>query len=83
MTMMNRYLVLPLILLVFSAISFAGQFEVTRVIDGDTIKAVTDGQQITIRLVGIECSGNFQEKESTRPTLQPEIHKVSCKPCFE
>ena len=40
---------------IFPAIVLAGQFKCTRVTDGDTITVVTDGQKVTIRLVGIDA----------------------------
>jgi len=54
-TLMNRYLKIVLILLFLPAVSFGGQFRVTRVTDGDTIKVTGDGSKITIRLVGIDA----------------------------
>ena len=51
----NRYLRIILILVVLPAISFADQFRVTRVKDGDTIKAITNGEAIEVRLVGIDA----------------------------
>jgi len=50
MTLMDRYLKIVLILLFLPAVSFGGQFMVTRVTDGDTIKVTGDGSKITIRL---------------------------------
>ena len=44
----NIFLALPLF-------SFAGQFKVVRVYDGDTIKVTENGDKITIRLVGIDA----------------------------
>ena len=35
--------------------SFAGQFKVVGVYDGDTIKVIENGKEITIRLVGIDA----------------------------
>ncbi len=55
MTFMNRYLKIVLILLFLPAVSFGGQFIVTRVTDGDTIKIAADGSKITVRLVGIDA----------------------------
>ena len=43
------------IFIVIPAICFAGQFEVVRVTDGDTIKVVNNGKASTIRLVGIDA----------------------------
>jgi endonuclease YncB( thermonuclease family) len=62
MTLINRYLKIVLILLFLSAISFAGQFKVTRVTDGDTIKVTGDGSKITIRLVGIDAPETSKKK---------------------
>lgn len=44
----NVFLALP-----FS--SFGGQFKVVRVYDGDTIKVIENGKEITIRLIGIDA----------------------------
>ena len=55
MTLPNRYLWIILILVLLPSISFADQFRVTRVNDGDTIKAVTNGETIEVRLVGIDA----------------------------
>jgi endonuclease YncB( thermonuclease family) len=44
----NIFLALP-----FS--SFGGEFKVVRVYDGDTIKAIENGKEVTIRLVGIDA----------------------------
>jgi len=41
-------------LLFYSSVSFAGQFKVVRVYDGDTIKAVGHDIEIKVRLVGID-----------------------------
>lgn len=63
MTMMNRYIKAPLIiLLVFSTISFAGQFKVNRVIDGDTIKITGNGSKATVRFVGIDAPETYKKK---------------------
>ena len=62
MTVMNRYLKIVLFLLIIPAISFAGQYKVTRVTDGDTIKATGDGSKITIRLVGIDAPETSKKK---------------------
>jgi endonuclease YncB( thermonuclease family) len=61
-TLMNRYLKIVLILLFLPAVSFAGQFMVTRVTDGDTIKVTGDGSKITIRLVGIDAPETSKKK---------------------
>ena len=62
MTLMDRYLRIVLILLFLPAVSFAGQFMVTRVTDGDTIKVTGDGSKITIRLVGIDAPETSKKK---------------------
>jgi endonuclease YncB( thermonuclease family) len=50
-----RALILVIVLLVFPYISFAGQYKCLRVVDGDTIKVANNGNQLTIRLVGIDA----------------------------
>ncbi|MGA9535756.1 MAG: thermonuclease family protein [Desulfobacterales bacterium] len=48
-------LLLTIVILIFPVIVHSGQFNCTRVTDGDTITVVTDGQKVTIRLVGIDA----------------------------
>ena len=55
MTSLNRHLWVILIILALPAISFANQFRVTRVIDGDTIIAVSNGKEEKIRLIVIDA----------------------------
>ena len=43
------------IFIAIPAICFAGQFKVTRVTDGDTIKVTGNGSKVTVRLVGIDA----------------------------
>jgi endonuclease YncB( thermonuclease family) len=62
MTLLNLPLRIVLILLVLPAISFAGQFKVTRVVDGDTIKVSSNGETVTVRLVGIDAPETSKRK---------------------
>ena len=62
MTFINRYLKIVLILLFLPTVSFGGQFMVTRVTDGDTIKIAADGSKITVRLVGIDAPETSKKK---------------------
>lgn len=49
-------LITILTLFIFNAsLSFAGQYKVTRVIDGDTIRVIFLGTKTTVRLVGIDA----------------------------
>jgi micrococcal nuclease len=48
LSVFNIFLVLPLS-------SVAGQFKVVQVYDGDTIKVIDNGKEVTIRLVGIDA----------------------------
>ena len=50
------------ILLFFAHTSFGAQFMVTRVIDGDTVKARSISKEITIRLVGIDAPEASRKK---------------------
>jgi endonuclease YncB( thermonuclease family) len=50
------------ILLTLDSISFAGQFKVTRVYDGATLKAESQGYEITVRLVGIDAPETSKKK---------------------
>ena len=47
--------ILLFILLLTPSISFAGQFKVVRVYDGDTLKATGHDIDIKVRLVGIDA----------------------------
>jgi len=50
------------ILLFFPCISYAGQFTVTRVYDGDTVKAIGHDIEIKVRLVGIDTPETSKKK---------------------
>lgn len=81
MTILNLYLRIILILLVFPTVSFAGQYRVTRVTDGDTIKVSRDGTTTTVRLVGIdapETSKRKNEPGNRSVVSQPSILPVLC-----
>jgi len=59
------------ILLLYPALSSAGQYLAIRVIDGDTIKVLNDGKESTIRLVGIDASETSKKKnEPGKPFSQ-------------
>jgi endonuclease YncB( thermonuclease family) len=49
-------------LLFIPAISFAGQFKVVRVYDGDTVRAIGHGIEIKVRLVGIDAPETSKKK---------------------
>ena len=57
-----KALVLIVAIFIFPVIVLAGQFKCTRVTDGDTITVVTDGQKVTIRLVGIDAPEKSRKK---------------------
>jgi len=65
-----------LYLLCFVTDSFAGQFKVTRVYDGDTLETESQGYEITIRLVGIDAPETSKKKsEPGQPFSQrAKIH---------
>ena len=50
------------ILFLFPILSFAGQFKVTRVYDGDTLKAAGHDIEIKVRLVGIDAPETGKKK---------------------
>ena len=55
-----------LTLFIFNAsLLLAGQYQVTRVFDGNTIKAAGGKQKLTIRLVGIDAPETSQSKNDT------------------
>ena len=65
MRVINRYswvIVIVVFLLAVSASSLAGQFKVTRVTDGDTVKVAGNGEKMTIRLVGIDAPETSKKK---------------------
>ena len=51
-----------LFLLTLPALSVAGQFKVTRVTDGDTLKAAGHDIEIKVRLVGIDAPETSKKK---------------------
>jgi len=59
-------------LLVLPTISLAGQFKVTRVYDGDTVKAVGHDIEIKVRLIGIDA-------ETARPVPEGAVPCRLCK----
>jgi len=69
-----RALILVIVLLVFPCFSFAGQFKVIRVYDGDTFKAVGHDIEITVRLVGIDAPEISKKK---REPGQPYSQKAT------
>jgi len=64
MSVINRFLgiIVVVFLLAVSAISLAGQFSVTRVTDGDTVKVTNNDLKLTIRLVGIDAPETSKKK---------------------
>jgi len=62
MIFMNRYLGVVLLLVIFPVISFADQYKVTRVTDGDTIIVEGNDSKMTIRLVGIDAPETSKKK---------------------
>ena len=65
MRVINRYsrvIAIVVLLLTISASSLAGQFKVTRVTDGDTVKVAGNDEKMTIRLVGIDAPETSKKK---------------------
>jgi len=64
MRVINRFsgIITVVFLLAVSASSFAGQFKVTRVTDGDTVKVTGNDVKMTIRLVGIDAPEKSKKK---------------------
>jgi len=54
--------ILTILLLILPSLSLAQQFKVTRVTDGDTIKAESQGNTIKVRLVGIDAPEKSRKK---------------------
>jgi endonuclease YncB( thermonuclease family) len=64
MRVINRFsgIIVVVFLLAVSVNSLAGQFKVTRVTDGDTIKISGNGSTVTVRLVGIDAPEASKKK---------------------
>jgi endonuclease YncB( thermonuclease family) len=64
MRVINRFsgVIVVVFLLAVSVNSLAGQFKVTRVTDGDTIKISGNGSTVTVRLVGIDAPEASKKK---------------------
>jgi micrococcal nuclease len=65
MRVINRYsgvIAIVVLLLAVSANALAGQFRVTRVTDGDTVKVTGNGEKMTVRLVGIDAPEASKKK---------------------
>ena len=65
MRVINRYsrvIAIVVLLLTISAGAIAGQFSVTRVTDGDTVKVTGNDEKMTIRLVGIDAPETSKKK---------------------
>ena len=65
MRVINRYsgvIAIVVLLLTISASASAGQFMVTRVTDGDTVKVTGNDEKMTIRLVGIDAPETSKKK---------------------
>jgi len=60
------------LLLILPSFTFAGQFKVTQVYDGDTVKAQGHDIEIMVRLVGIDAPETSRKK---RDTGQPYSQK--------
>ena len=67
------YALLIFFLLSFPTLSLAGQFKITRVYDGDTVKAQGNDIEIIVRLVGIDAPETSRKK---RDTGQPYSQKA-------
>jgi endonuclease YncB( thermonuclease family) len=81
MILLKRYLPILLIPLFLPAFSFADQFKVARVVDGDTIKVSRDDTTITVRLVGIDAQRLQRERMNRVNHLAenpPNILPVLC-----
>jgi endonuclease YncB( thermonuclease family) len=58
------------------SVSFTGQFKVTRVHDGETIRAEGHGVEILVRLVGIEAPETPQDRD--QPSSNLALEAKSC-----
>ena len=75
---MKTTIIIPVIIssfFLFPTISFADQFKVTRVYDGDTIKAEADGAEVKVRLVGIDAPETCEEKKELSQPYSEKARK--------
>ena len=56
------FALLIIVLLIIPSITLAGQFRITRVYDGDTVKAQGHDVEINVRLVGIDAPETSKKK---------------------
>ena len=61
-TFLRIFSVLVFLFFIFPVVSLAGEFKVTRVYDGDTIKAEGHDIEINVRLVGIDAPETSKKK---------------------
>ncbi len=62
MRWLRGILLTVLVLALNSALCLAGEYQVSRVVDGDTLVAKKGATQLTIRLVGIDAPENSKKK---------------------
>jgi len=73
--MRNSYKIIPFLITFILALpfsAFAGQLKITRVYDGDTVKAVGHDIEIKVRLIGIDA-------ETARPVPEGAVPCRLCK----
>jgi hypothetical protein len=58
----SPFLLLLVLFLTFPPLLLAGQFKISRVSDGDTVKALGHDIEIKVRMVGIDAPGIFKGK---------------------
>ena len=68
-----------LLLLASTGICIAGEYQVSRVVDGDTIIVKKGATKLTIRLVGIDAPEVSHAKNRTRATFQSTVHQTPCR----
>jgi micrococcal nuclease len=69
------YLSILILFILNASFSFAGQYKVTRVIDGDTIRVISYGTKTTVRLVGIDAP----EVANSKNTLDQPFSEAATK----
>ena len=63
-------------ILILPALSLAGQFKVTRIYDGDTVKAKGHDIEIKVRLVGIDTPETSKRKREQGQPYSQQGKKV-------
>lgn len=75
---MKRFIIIVLSIFITAEIVMAGaclhNVVITKVYDGDTVRGIVNGQEVSIRLTGIDC---YETSKINRAYKQAYINKIS------